>query len=107
MWSSGPAPHGHSSGNGWREHVITRQPALEKRITVAWPIPRLAPVRSSVRRGPLLVAFGIAVLQTFKFTDKVASWTMADLAPRGGIRCGRAAGRGGRARIRNVRARRA
>ncbi|MFX5952769.1 hypothetical protein ABTE58_19010, partial [Acinetobacter baumannii] len=31
--------------------VMTRQPALEKRITVAWPMPRLAPVRSSVRRG--------------------------------------------------------
>src|SRR3982750_349451 len=59
MWSSGPAPHGHSSGNGWREHVITRQPALEKRITVAWPMPRLAPVRSSVRRGPLLLEIGM------------------------------------------------
>ena len=32
---------------------MTRQPAEEKRITVAWPIPRLAPVRSSVRRGAL------------------------------------------------------
>jgi len=30
---------------------MTRQPALEKRITVAWPIPRLAPVNRSVRRG--------------------------------------------------------
>ena len=34
---------------------MTRQPAEEKRITVAWPIPRLAPVRSSVRRGALVV----------------------------------------------------
>src|SRR5690242_12681556 len=33
---------------------MTRQPALEKRITVAWPMPRLAPVRSSVRRGALV-----------------------------------------------------
>ena len=33
---------------------MTRQPAEEKRITVAWPMPRLAPVRSSVRRGALL-----------------------------------------------------
>jgi hypothetical protein len=32
---------------------MTRQPAEEKRITVAWPMPRLAPVRSSVRRGAL------------------------------------------------------
>src|SRR4051812_36868779 len=38
---------------------MTRQPALEKRITVAWPMPRLAPVRSSVRRTPLLLEFGI------------------------------------------------
>jgi len=32
---------------------MTRQPALEKRITVAWPMPRLAPVNSSVRLGAL------------------------------------------------------
>jgi hypothetical protein len=32
---------------------MTRQPALEKRIAVAWPMPRLAPVRSNVRRGAL------------------------------------------------------
>src|ERR1700682_1988329 len=32
---------------------MTRQPALEHRIAVAWPMPRLAPVRSSVRRGAL------------------------------------------------------
>jgi hypothetical protein len=36
------------SGKGWREQVITRQPSRAKRITVAWPIPRDAPVRSSV-----------------------------------------------------------
>src|SRR5205085_9684506 len=54
MWSSGPASHGHSSGNGWREQVMTRQPAAEKRFTVAWPMPRLAPVSSSVRRGWLV-----------------------------------------------------
>jgi hypothetical protein len=30
---------------------MTRQPAAENRFTVAWPMPRLAPVRSSVRRG--------------------------------------------------------
>ena len=35
---------------------MTRQPAEEKRITVAWPMPRLAPVRSSVRRGALVAA---------------------------------------------------
>src|SRR5258708_32876241 len=32
---------------------MTRQPAEENRITVACPMPRLAPVRSSVRRGVL------------------------------------------------------
>jgi hypothetical protein len=51
MWSSGPAPHGQISGNACREQVMTRQPAEEKRIAVAWPMPRLAQVRSSVRRG--------------------------------------------------------
>ena len=30
---------------------MTRQPAAEKRFTVAWPMPRLAPVSSSARRG--------------------------------------------------------
>src|SRR5260370_24825021 len=38
---------------------MTRQPAEEKRITVACPMPRLAPVRSSVRRGVLLDEVGI------------------------------------------------
>ena len=53
MWSSGPAPHGQISGKACREQVMTRQPAEEKRIAVAWPMPRLAPVKSSVRRGAL------------------------------------------------------
>jgi hypothetical protein len=30
---------------------MTRQPAAEKRFTVAWPMPRLAPVSSKARRG--------------------------------------------------------
>ena len=53
MWSSGPASHGQSSGKPCREQVITRQPAEEKRFTVAWPMPRLAPVRISVFRSSL------------------------------------------------------
>src|SRR3954469_12865768 len=51
MWSSGPISQGQFSGNAWREQVITRQPAAEKRFTVAWPMPRLAPVSRSARRG--------------------------------------------------------
>ena len=51
MWSSGPAAHGQFSGNACREQVMTRQPALEKRLTVACPMPRLAPVRINVRRS--------------------------------------------------------
>jgi hypothetical protein len=43
--------------------VRTRQPALEKRITVACPMPRLAPVRSIVRRGALEVGI---VFSTFR-----------------------------------------
>src|SRR5690606_26824572 len=49
IWSSGPAAQGQFSGKAWREQVMTRQPALEKRFTVAWPIPREAPVRIRVR----------------------------------------------------------
>src|SRR6185503_10830316 len=60
MWSSGPISHGQFSGNPWREQVITRQPAAEKRFTVACPMPRLAPVSSRVRRGWLMVEFGIS-----------------------------------------------
>ena len=56
MWSSGPASHGHSSGNGCREQVITRHPAEAKRLTVAWPMPRLAPVSSSVLRSGIATA---------------------------------------------------
>src|SRR3954466_1038463 len=37
-----------SSGIVSREQVITRQPSWLKRWTVAWPIPRLAPVRITV-----------------------------------------------------------
>jgi hypothetical protein len=33
--------------------VMTRQPAAEKRFTVAWPIPREAPESSRTRRGEL------------------------------------------------------
>src|SRR5262249_53551395 len=51
IWSSGPIAHGQFSGKACREQVMTRHPAAAKRLTVAWPIPRLAPVRSSVRRG--------------------------------------------------------
>src|SRR5947209_16226952 len=59
MWSSGPISHGQFSGNPWREQVITRQPAAEKRFTVACPMPRLAPVSSKVRRGWLDWVLGI------------------------------------------------
>src|ERR1700724_4092496 len=83
---------------------MTRQPAEEKRITVAWPMPRLAPVRSSVRRG-VLAEEGMEIFQARGIRDKAASWTMADRDQRGGIRYGRAGGTGGRARTRTARAR--
>jgi hypothetical protein len=47
---------------------MTRQPALENRIAVAWPMPRLAPVRSSVRRGALVV-FDMRVFQAAGVTN--------------------------------------
>ena len=49
-WFSSPPSHGHSAGKAWRETVNTRQPSRAKRFTVAWPMPRLAPVSSKVRR---------------------------------------------------------
>src|SRR5271166_4475584 len=82
---------------------MTRQPAEEKRITVAWPIPRLAPVRSSVRRG-VLAELGMEVFQALNVTDKAASWTKLDPGLRGGIRCGRGGGTDGRARTRTAKA---
>ena len=57
--SATPASHGQSSEKGWREQVMTRHPAVEKRFTVACPMPRLAPVRSSARRGWLSCVVGI------------------------------------------------
>ena len=37
-----------ASGTSSREQVMIRQPSCENRITVAWPIPRLAPVKTTV-----------------------------------------------------------
>src|SRR6516164_8556699 len=61
MWSSGPISQGQFSGKAWREQVITRQPAAEKRFTVACPMPRLAPVKRSVRRWWLECEVGMDV----------------------------------------------
>src|SRR6185437_7725861 len=83
MWSSGPASHGQFSGNGWREQVITRQPAAENRLTVAWPIPRLAPVKSSVLRGRLVGDVGISDLKhPSSGTSDASSRIKPRLAPR-------------------------
>ncbi len=38
----------HSGGISSRLQVMIRQPSAEKRFTVAWPMPRLAPVRTTV-----------------------------------------------------------
>ena len=56
MWSSGPAGHGQSAENAWREQVMTRQPSRENRFTVACPIPRLAPVSTMVLRLSVMAA---------------------------------------------------
>ena len=53
MWSSGPISQGQFSGKGCLEQVMTRHPAEAKRFTVAWPMPREAPVRISVLRSAL------------------------------------------------------
>ena len=50
---------GQSSAKAWREQVMTRQPSREKRLTVAWPMPRLAPVRTIVFRVSSLAVDGL------------------------------------------------
>src|SRR5438067_13634682 len=55
---------------------MTRQPALEKRFTVAWPMPRLAPVSSRVRRG----VFGMRI----SYGAEASSGIEQRLAPRRG-----------------------
>lgn len=49
MWSSEPASQGQSPlSKGCREHVMILQPASENSFTVAWPMPREAPVSTMV-----------------------------------------------------------
>jgi hypothetical protein len=44
MWLSRAEGQAHSSEKAWRETVKMRQPFDWKSLTVAWPMPRLAPV---------------------------------------------------------------
>src|SRR5471032_3666312 len=48
-WFLSPPGHGQSTLNGWHETVMTRQPPALNFLTVAWPMPRLVPVRTRVR----------------------------------------------------------
>ena len=48
-WFLSPPGHGQSTLKGWRDTVITRQPPALNFFTVAWPMPRLAPVSTRVR----------------------------------------------------------
>ena len=48
-WFFSPPGHGQSTLKGWRDTVITRQPLALNFFTVAWPMPRLAPVSTRVR----------------------------------------------------------
>jgi hypothetical protein len=54
-----PPGHGQSALKAWRETVITRQPPALNFFTVAWPMPRLAPVSTRVR---VLSSKGAAVM---------------------------------------------
>ena len=94
---------------------MTRQPAAEKRFTVAWPMPRLAPVSSSVRRGWLDAGrmrscrtcdgdLSDCATRSSRIEPRLAP-RRAD-ARRGGTRCGRAGGTAGPARTRSPAARR-
>src|SRR5258708_7921792 len=63
---------------------MTRQPAAEKRFTVAWPMPRLAPVSSRARRGWLSwgVTIGILEPQYLNMAFQARSRIEPHLAPR-------------------------
>jgi hypothetical protein len=54
-----PPGHGQSALKGWRDTVMTRQPPALNFFTVAWPMPRLAPVSTKVR---VLSSKGAAVM---------------------------------------------
>src|SRR5437868_13054991 len=66
---------------------MTRQPAAEKRFTVAWPMPRLAPVSSRARRGWLEWEVGISHQIRMRccmlddFAVRRSSWVKPGLAP--------------------------
>ena len=53
MWFSAPPGQGQRASKGCREQVSTRQPCAENVLTVAWPIPRLAPVSSITLPSPV------------------------------------------------------
>ena len=48
IWSDAPPGQGQRSSNGFLEQVSTLQPSEENRLTVAWPMPLLAPVKTKV-----------------------------------------------------------
>ena len=59
---------------------MTRQPAEEKRLTAAWPMPREAPVSSIVRCGALGYA-GCAIYELIILKGRAAD--AASRRPRG------------------------
>src|ERR1700693_5052832 len=66
---------------------MTRQPADENLFTVAWPIPREAPVSNMARRGGLaggpLISSGVdSAMRRFHSTFRQSS------SPRACVRCG-------------------
>src|SRR5215467_11733868 len=54
-----------------REQVTMRQPSALKRCTVAWPMPRLAPVRTTVLRDLPSVRSGICLLSSIEVADAI------------------------------------
>ncbi len=84
--------------------MITRHPALEKRITVACPMPRLAPVSSSVRFGALescVLELGMVAgsrLRVCIVMDRAAFFPMLHPWMRDGIECDREGEMAGRAK---------
>lgn len=81
MWFSTPSAQGQSSTQSWREAVNTRQPAALKCLTVAWPMPRLAPVNSRVLGWLMTDSGGGVMASAYTSKNYDASYSKYVLIP--------------------------
>ncbi|MCZ8096650.1 MAG: hypothetical protein O9972_01915 [Burkholderiales bacterium] len=87
---SGPSAQGQAREKASRETVSTRQPSSLKRFTVAWPIPRLAPVSRSVFRSVIGLLDGTVTRKRLLLAKESDEGPLGveDLCLRGGMPVG-------------------